>query len=156
MFAKYVADGLQGSFCIGFNYSSPLHSAHKNHPSSGENPAAVVSHMHQELQLGRMSGPISANLIHNTYVSPIGLVPKPHSNKLHLIVDLSFPADSSVNDGISSSFCSLQYASVNNEVEIIMCLGCCTELVKMDLLNAYRIVPVHLRQSSITGNRMAR
>ena len=100
MFAKYVADGLQGHR-IGFNYSSPLHSAHKNHPSSGENPAAVVSHMHQ--QLGRMSGPISANLIHNIHVSPIGLVPKPHSNKLHLIVDLSFLADSSISDGIFSS-----------------------------------------------------
>ena len=98
-----------------------------------------------------MRGHISANLIHNTHISLISLIPKPHSNKLHLIVDLSFPADSSVNDGISSSFCSLQYASVNDAVDIIMCLGHSTELVKMDLLNPYQIVLVHPNDQPLLG-----
>ena len=39
------------------------------------------------------------------------------------------------------NFCG--YASVDNAVEIIHYLGLCTELVKMDLKDIYRVIPVH-------------
>ncbi len=69
---------------------------------------------------------------------------KPHVNDLwRLIVDLSHPKHLSVNDGISTSLCSLEYASVDNAVDLILQLGPGTELVKMDLSYAYRMVPVH-------------
>ena len=73
----------------------------------------------------------------------IGLVPKSHSDKWRMIVDLSSPRGHSVNDGISSAICSLQYATVDDAVGIIRRLGRGTELVKIDLSNAYRMVPVH-------------
>jgi hypothetical protein len=81
----------------------------------------------------------------------MGLVPKPHSSKWRLIVDLSFPRNGSINDGISSAFCSLQYASISDAVELIKHLGRGTELVKMDLANAYRIVPVHPEDQPLLG-----
>ena len=73
----------------------------------------------------------------------MGLIPKLHSNRWRLIVDLSAPRSHSVNDGISPQLCSLRYASIDNAVSIIMSLGQHTELVKLDLSNAYRIVPIH-------------
>ena len=77
------------------------------------------------------------------HVSPMGLVPKPHQvNKFWLIVDLSHPPGASVNDGISPSICSLRYASVDDAV-IIKQLGRGTQLVKLDIKDAYRIIPVH-------------
>ena len=39
--------------------------------------------------------------------------------------------------------CSLQYASVDQVVSLILRLGQRTQLVKLDLKDAYRIVPVH-------------
>ena len=58
-----------------------------------------------------------------------------------------------MNDGISLSCCSLQYASINDAVDIIMQLGQGTELVKLDLSNAYRIVPVHPDDQLLLGTR---
>ena len=57
-------------------------------------------------------------------------------------MDPSFPMNHSL-DGISPAFSSLQYASTDNAVDIIMHLDCGIGLVKIDLSSAYRIVPVH-------------
>ena len=81
----------------------------------------------------------------------MGLVPKRHSDKWRLVVDLSSPRGRSVNDGISPALCSLQYASIDNAVDLIMYLGRSTELVKLDLSNAYRIVPVHPDDQPLLG-----
>ena len=63
--------------------------------------------------------------------------------KFHLIVDLSHPAGASVNDWISPTLCSLHYASVDEAVSIIKQLGRGTQLVKLDIKDACRIIPVH-------------
>ena len=60
-----------------------------------------------------------------------------------MICDLSSPAGASVNDGISSNFCSLHYATVDDAVNLIQQLGRGSQLVKLDIKDAYRIVPVH-------------
>ena len=74
----------------------------------------------------------------------MGLVPKPYqANKFRLIVDLSHPAGASVNDGISPTLCSLRYTLVDEAVSIIKQLGRGTQLVKLDIKDAYRIIPVH-------------
>ena len=56
--------------------------------------------------------------------------------------DLSCPQSSHVNDGISADLCSLHYASVYDAMAIIRELGSDT-LLKLDIKDAYRIVPVH-------------
>ena len=60
-----------------------------------------------------------------------------------MIVDLSSPVGHSVNEGIDTELISLAYASIDNAVDWILQLGPKTQLVKMDLKDAYRIVPVH-------------
>ena len=64
---------------------------------------------------------------------------------------LSSPRGQSINDGILPSVCSLQYSSVDDAVDIIMQLGRYTELVKMDLSNAYQIVPVIPEDQPLLG-----
>ena len=46
-----------------------------------------------------------------------------------------------VNDGIRKELCSLQYVKVDEVVGTILKLGHGTELAKIDIHNAYRIVP---------------
>ena len=60
-----------------------------------------------------------------------------------LIVDLSSPEGQSINDGIDRSVCSIKYASIDDAVDIIRRLGTGALLAKLDLKEAYRVVPVH-------------
>ena len=60
-----------------------------------------------------------------------------------MICDLSAPVGTSVNDGISPELCSVQYSTVDDAVGIIRQLGRDTQLVKLDIKDAYRIIPVH-------------
>ena len=116
-YAAYIWDSLAHGFRIGFDHCSPLHSQNVNHPSALANPAVVDERIQAELSAGRLYGPVSPILKPRVHVSPMGLVPKPHQvNKFRLIVDLSHPPGASVNDGVSPSLCSLQYASVDEAV----------------------------------------
>ena len=142
-FAAYVHDGLLHGFHIGFNRQSALKPNRRNNPSSLGNSSVVSSHISVEVDRGRRIGPLpppQANLVH---VSPVGLVPKPHFDKFRMIVDLSFPTGASINDGNCKDLCSLQYTLADHAVEIILQLGQGAQLVKMDLKDAYRLIPVH-------------
>ena len=68
-----------------------------------------------------------------------------------MIVDLSAPDGVSVNDGIGADVCSLTYASVDNAVSIIQHLGQGTQLVIVDLKDAYHIIPVHPQDLQLLG-----
>jgi hypothetical protein len=68
-----------------------------------------------------------------------------------MIVNLSHPKGSSVNDGISSELCSLSYASIDDAISTIIRLGRGPQLAKLDLESAYRIVPVHLHDRDLLG-----
>ena len=56
-------------------------------------------------------------------------------------LDLSSPEGASVNDGIHKELRPLQYIKVDEVVDTILKLGPGTELAKIDIQNAYRIVP---------------
>ena len=86
------------------------------------------------------------------HTSPIGLVPKGYQvNKWRMIVDLSSPAGSSINDGISDDLCSMLYSSVDNTIHIIRELDRGTQLVKLDIKDAYHITPVHPANYCLLG-----
>ncbi len=53
------------------------------------------------------------------------------------------PGATAFNDGISQELSSLKYAKVDDAVARILQLGKGTQMVKLDLKNAYRIVPIH-------------
>ena len=60
-----------------------------------------------------------------------------------MIHHLSFPYGGSVNDPIPPEFCSVQYATVDDAVQIIKRLGRGCALAKTDVRSAFRIIPVH-------------
>ncbi len=85
-------------------------------------------------------------------VSRFGVIPKRgQTNKWRLILDLSYPPGSSVNDGISLEMSSLYYVSVDTAVRQILELGRGALLAKMDIDHAYRNVPVHPDDSQLLG-----
>ena len=60
--------------------------------------------------------------------------------KWRLILDLSNPSGTSVNNGIDPELCSLSYISVDDVARVVAFLGRGTMLGKTDIKSAYRIV----------------
>jgi len=99
-----------------------------------------------------MVGPLPTHTHCRVHCSPIGLVPKGrNSDRWRMIVDLSHPANRSVNDGICKQLCTLTYPSIADAVQFIRLLGPGTLLLKVDLKSAYRIVPVHALDRHLLG-----
>jgi len=77
-------------------------------------------------------------------ISPIGIVPKKNKpGKWRLITDLSSPEGSSVNDAISTEHSSLKYPSIDHLSSLALESTSSPYLVRADIQEAYRNVPVH-------------
>ena len=129
-----------------------MRSSLRSHPSCQESTAAVSAYVSSERAASRLLGPLpDSQCVH---VSPIGLVPKGHKgDSWRMIVDLSYPSGKSVNDFISPDICSLHYPSVDDAVDLVLALGQYTQLVKIDLKSAYRILPIHPVDRQLLGIR---
>ena len=141
-FTRYIIQGLQAGFRIGFRYPSLLRSATANMPSARQHPHIIDEYIAKERALGRFLGPFSS--LPYVHVSRFGVIPKGHNTgKWRLITDLSFPEGASVNDGIDPSLCSLSYTTVEEVAALIVKLGRGALLAKVDIEAAYRLIPVH-------------
>ena len=99
-FVAYISRGLKHGFRIGVpsEHRNILRSASRNHPSANAVPDEVSRHLSAEVSAGRLR-PISGAC----HVSPIGMVPRSGlPRRWRLIVDLSSPRSTSVNDGINA------------------------------------------------------
>ena len=82
----------------------------KNLKSAIDNPTIVSNNLAKEVALGHTAGPFTNPLFANLQVSPIGIVPKKHSDKFRTIFHLSFPkTGESINSFIEKDDFSLQY-----------------------------------------------
>ena len=155
-FANFIIRGLSNGFRVGFAASQlrGLGSASRNHPSTAQCPGAISRYISEERAAGRMVGPLPESTAAYVHCSPIGLVPKGRdTGKWRMIVDLSYPQSRSVNEGIDDALCSLKYASMDDALRIIEGLGRGTNLLKVDLKSAYRMVPVHPCDRHLLGIR---
>ena len=68
-----------------------------------------------------------------------------------MIVDLSAPQGMNVNDGIDSELSSLSYSSMDHLASLVVSVGKGSLLVKADIQETYRIIPVHLEDQHLLG-----
>ena len=95
--------------------------------------------------------------------SRFGVIPKGRdTGRWRLIKDDSFSDCASVNDGINSSLCTLQYTSVEREkvAREAHRMGSRTLLANADIKLAYRLVPVHpddrhMERGMLCGHQVA-
>jgi hypothetical protein len=100
-----------------------------------------------EIQLGQFSPSFGPDLLPGMYSMPIGVVPKPHSNKLRMVVDQS-AEPFSLNSMIPKHDGSIQLDNLRDLGRILRNVRKRfgnTELVvfKSDVSRAYRLLPVH-------------
>lgn len=150
---KTDAELLRNGFMFGFKlmYEGPrVESSCQNLKSVIQNPNEAVNKIMKEVRAGRIAGPFKERPLKNLRLSPIGLVPKKNGS-WRLIHHLSFPKGSSLNDYIDDTLCSVKYTSLDKVIDSLSLLGCNTLLGKIDIENAFRILPIHPNDFSLLG-----
>ena len=155
-FAEFLRRGITYGFRIGFNRATSLRPMSGNLSSVSQHPAVVDKYIQAEVASHKLllATPIDAQTgnLETVHRSPIGIIPKPHQpGKFRLIVDLSSPHGYSVNEGVKSQFCSLEYTSVDTAALLVRQHGKGALMAKLDLKSAYRMVPVHKDDQHLLG-----
>ncbi|SPO28309.1 uncharacterized protein UTRI_04706 [Ustilago trichophora] len=154
--ATQLRGALQHGIKLG--YDGPLrHSARldvTNLPMDNEDLHHLRREIDVRLQEGRLR-PVADPAIAQLVCSPVGVVPKPHSDKRRTIYHLSHPRQPgkrlpSVNDGIHSSFVSIHYENLDAIMEFIR-EHPSASLWKADLEDAFRHVIVAESDARLMG-----
>jgi len=75
-------------------------------------------------------------------ISKFWVIPKGTPGKWRLIVDLSASEKFSINDGVDTSTCSLQYVKEEEAAREVAKQGYSAWMAKVDVQHAYRNVPM--------------
>lgn len=151
-FAAYIVRGIREGFRIGFDWRrGSCRRTNGRMRSVEEHEDVVERYIQGEREAGRLLGPLKLSNYPAAQVSPFGVIPKSEPGQWRLIVDLSAPAQHSVNDGIAKELCSLVYVTVDDIAERVLAMGIGAMMAKFDLKAAYRNVPVHPDDRELLG-----
>jgi len=150
--ADYLKNGFRYGFSLG--YSGPrVPKECKNLKSIFEFESVAREKIMAEVNAGRMAGPYTFKPISNLRISPIGLVPK-RTGGFRLITHMSFPYLDSVNDYIDPELTRVKYSDFDNAVSMVRRLGQGTWMGKMDLKNAFRLLPCYPGDFDLLGIKL--
>ena len=123
-----------------------------NHRSATANPAPVAQELERELSLNRKAGPFLAPTFSNSVWSPMGAIPKKHSQppKWRIINDLSWSAGQSVNDVFSKELYTCSYDSIDQPISYLKSFGPNALISKLD--HAFHLILVDPRDWEILGS----
>jgi hypothetical protein len=110
-----------------------------NLTSAADAPEVLTADLHKQLAKGQLGQ--TADLPEHFISSPLGLVPKPDgsSRRIH---HLSHPPGNSVNDHIPRAWGTLTYTKFDDAITAVAQAGRNSILVKRDLADAFRHIPV--------------
>ena len=147
--ANYILNGLRYGFRIGFT-GPRISLISKNLRSAYSEPQIVSQYLAKECELHHTAGPFPSPPCDPFRTAGIGVVPKKSGGNC-LIVHLSAPHGSGVNDGISKEDFSLQYITVDTMVSHIIRMGRGALMLKVDVQHAFRNFPVHPEDWPLLG-----
>lgn len=153
-YKDYVGRGFKEGFHIGVNRPmAPNHLATKKYISS-RNMEQLISKLNAELENKRILGPYTTVPTNDLVVSPLYIIPKSTPGKFRLIHNLSSPKGNSVNDTIDAHSKSVSYCSLLEVAEVITRTPEKLYMAKVDLKDAYRIVPIHKDDWKFLGMKL--
>ena len=140
---QQVVKFLKFGFPVDCKLSSSNPGRPANHKGATQFKDQVHEALYKECVLGGTLGPFVASPFPNARFSPLNSVPKKDLTDRRLILDMSFPASHSINDGINKDtylgvFEKMQLPSVDSLVEKIIQLGAGCKIFKIDLSRCYK------------------
>jgi len=127
-----------------------------NHSSASQFSSHIEHYLNTEAEHGAVIGPFVTTPIPNLHSSPMLTRPKDGSTKRRVIVDLSWPHKSSVNDAVKTDSYmgtpfTLRFPTVDDiAARIISFRGRCL-LYKVDLQRAFRQLKIDPKDIRFTG-----
>ena len=145
-----VCDFLEFGWPINYTATNSPSVPQRNHRSAIQHAAAVDKDITKDVNMGALLGPFDVNPFSGIpiVISPLQTVAKANSlNERRIVVDLSFPEGSSVNDGIPKDTflgepINLHYPSVDTLADIVRRKGRGALMFKTDLRAAYKQLPL--------------
>ena len=148
-----VTDYLVSGFRYGFglHYQGPrCFRLSKNLFSALQNPVIVLKSYRKKLMLiGLLGLSFHPLLIISRFPQSVLYLKEP--GIFRLIHHLSFPENKSINDHIPDTFCTVQYATLDDAVKIIVSLGKGCLIAKTDVESAFRVVQVRKEDHELLG-----
>ena len=148
---QHLVAGLQDGFRIGLLPHPVCHSALGISPSALNNQEAVAKFIGTQISAGHMVGPLPPHECANVITSRLAVIPKKTPGQFRVIVDLSSPSNFSVNDNLHRNLTHVAYSSVDEAAAIMHNLGRHTLMAKLDIKDAYRLIPVHPQDRRFLG-----
>ena len=119
---------------------------------ANKHPEVIDEYIAHEIKTGRVLGPLNTPPYSNLQINRFGVIPKKNkTNSWRLNLDLSFPFEHSVNDGISKDEFPVSYSKVEDGIAMIVRTGQGAFLGEIDIKSAYRIVPIHPNDRDLLG-----
>ena len=111
---------------------------------------AVFTALAKEVSNGHTAGPFPSPRIPNLQCSPLGVVPK-KDGTWRLIMDLSSPHGSSINDYISKEDLTLHYVTFDQAPSLVECHRKDSLMAKLNFKHAFQLCPVFADNRELLG-----
>ena len=140
----YIVQGFTHGFDLGIDH----HKAVRSSTPSGFARQELLEKLAHEVEKGYILGPFNQPPLESLVTSPVCIVPK-SNGKWRLIFNLSDPKGFSVNEAIPEEKKTVQYCSINEVATFIVQRFHHLQpyLSKIDLKDAYRMVPIKKKNS---------
>ena len=146
----FMVEGFSNGFSLGVQENCPLSKTEvRLRPAN----TALLAKLKEEQKHNRIIGPFAIPPLHDMIISPLYVIPKPCGTKHRLIFNLSSPQGNSVNDFIKEENKSVHYCSVEDVAKSMVARQPVGNvwLAKVDLADAYRIVPIRTQDWKFLG-----
>ena len=147
---NYLIKGFSEGFRLN-NFSSTPSDNDKVLKSALSLPDIVNAKLSKEIDQGRIIGPFTESPFQNHVISPLGLVEKKTPGEYRVIHHLSYPAGTSINDGIPRDYATVHYATISDAIKVILSYGKNCFLAKSDIKSAFRIIPINPKDYHLLG-----
>ena len=139
----HLVDYLEYGWPINFRPGSVLRSTMVNHASALRQPEDLEHYIHTEMQHGALIGPFTEPPMRPIHISPLMTRDKRNSKYKRVIMDLSWPAGESVNDGVDGDNyidgpATIRLPTVEYMEHRVLELGSGCFMYKTDLARGYR------------------
>ena len=146
MFVSYLTDDFKNGFDTGLSVLPQVSFQCDNLLSARKDPTTTYDLLQAELDKGYLIGPFDFVPFETYRISPLGIAIGKYSGKKRLIVDLSAPHQNeqhkSLNELIDKEEFSLSYVTIDNAIKKIKDLGRNSWLCKVDVRDAFKLVPI--------------
>ena len=138
-FVRGLLKGVKFGFRIGLRSPPLSHQVSSNCPSAQEHSTVIGDYIRSQVERGFIAGPFPPQACTGIVCSRMAVIPKKMPGKWRVIVNLSHPGDWSINHLIRRE----AYSSTGDAAHLMHFLGPNALMAKLDIKEAYRIIPIH-------------